>query len=356
MDRNENRKVVLTGGGTAGHVIPNLAFADLLITNGFCIEYIGSQGIEKDLVKEKGLAFHSIVTGKLRRELTLRNLLTPFQVFWGFAQSFRLLWSLQPKFVFSKGGYVSVPVCLAAWFLGIPCYSHESDLSPGLANRILKMFTKRFFYSFTHSKKHMPPSAICVGSPLRAEIFDSSPDRGLAFLGWTKTEKPILFVVGGSLGSVKLNNAIRGCFTDLVDRFRVVHVTGEGKKTDLMHPDYRSFTYIRQEYADVLAASDFVLARAGANSIFEFLAMQKPMLLMPLVAGSRGDQVENAASFVESGWAHVVDESAVDAETLLSALDALLADEKKMKTKQAEAPKNAALDTIWQHISMDIGT
>ncbi len=352
---SKNKKVVLTGGGTAGHVVPNLAFADLLQNKGYECRYIGSSGMERELVLEKDLPFHTIMTGKLRREWSLKNLWMPFQVAIGFFQSLWVLFTMRPDFVFSKGGYVSVPVCLAAWLLRIPSYSHESDLSPGLANKILQKFTKKFFYSFPQSRKYFSASSECVGSPIRPAIFDAKPAQGLGFLGWKKEGNPILFVVGGSLGSVKLNKAIKDSFEQLATQFRVVHVTGEGKGLELSHPNYISFPYLRKEYADVLAASDFVLARAGANSIFEFLALKKPMLLMPLVAGSRGDQVENAASFKERGWAHALDESKVDSAALMQGLLLLQSDADKMLGKQSEAVQTDALSLIWQSIARDQG-
>jgi len=354
VNRKKNYKVVLTGGGTAGHVVPNLAFADILAKKKYEVTYIGSGGMEKALVTDKGLPFLEVTTGKLRRELTLRNLLMPFKVLWGLVQSFMHLWRINPVFVFSKGGYVSVPVCLAAWALRIPCYSHESDLSPGLANKILQRFTKRFFYSFPQSKKFLPASAECVGSPIRPEVFEADRSRGSEFLDWQGAEGPVLFVVGGSLGSVKLNEAIKGAFGEIMQSFRVVHITGEGKDLGLSHSSYRSYPYLKKEYTDVLAASDFVLARAGANSIFEFLALKKPMLLMPLVAGSRGDQVENAQSFAGNGWAHTLDEGTVSPESLLTALALLVETQDKMRGRYAEVEQGDAFEKIWESIAEDL--
>jgi UDP-N-acetylglucosamine--N-acetylmuramyl-(pentapeptide) pyrophosphoryl-undecaprenol N-acetylglucosamine transferase len=224
-----------------------------------------------------------------------------------------------------------------------------------LANRLIKKVCKKFFYTFPQTKKHLPSSAEWVGSPLRPEIANASAQAGFDFLGWEQNGKPLLFVVGGSLGSERLNKALHKILPQLVEQLRVVHVTGEGKKIDFKHKNYSSHAFIRGEYADVLAAADFVLARAGANSIFEFLALQKPMLLMPLGAGSRGDQIENAQSFLQRGWAQVIDEQALDDASLEIAIENLQASAGQIKQKQSEYKAGNALEKIWQSISADLG-
>lgn len=314
------RTIVLTGGGTAGHVIPNLALLPLLAAGGWRAEYIGSAaGIEKKLVAEAGLPFHGIASGKLRRYFDLKNFTDPFRVALGIAQAWRQLGRIRPKAVFSKGGFVAVPVVLAARMRGIPVILHESDLTPGLSNRLAIPFAAAVCASFPETLRHLPgEKAVLTGAPIRAELFRGERARGEAFLGLPAQggapgagPRPLLLIMGGSLGSRNLNAAVRAALPALSARYRIAHLCGKGGLDPALegHPGYRQLEYVSAEMPDVLAAADLILSRAGSNAIFEFLALQKPHLLVPLpLSASRGDQILNARAFAAEGYSRVLAE------------------------------------------------
>ena len=332
----DNRpKIVLTGGGTAGHVIPNLALLPSLFAEGWEAEYIGSAcGIEKRLVEAKGLPFHSIASGKLRRYFDLKNFTDPFRVLLGGLQAWSLLGRIKPNVVFSKGGFVAVPVVVAARLRGIPVIIHESDLTPGLANRLTIPCARIVCASFPETLKHLPAEkGVVTGAPIRIELFTGVREKGETFLRLPPSQdpailKPLLLVMGGSLGSRILNQAVRLILPELLTRFRVAHICGQGGLDSTVEatPGYRQFEFISSEISDVLAASDFILSRAGSNAIFEFLSLQKPHLLVPLSrAASRGDQILNAEAFAAKGYSSVLPEENLGGGRLLKELDALRA-------------------------------
>ncbi|MBW8888276.1 MAG: undecaprenyldiphospho-muramoylpentapeptide beta-N-acetylglucosaminyltransferase [Fibrobacteres bacterium] len=327
------RTIVLTGGGTAGHVIPNLALLPLLSAAGWRAEYVGSEaGIEKKLVAEAGLPFHGIASGKLRRYFDRKNFSDPFRIVLGLWQAWRILGRVRPKLVFSKGGFVAVPVVLAARLRGIPVVIHESDLTPGLANRMAIPFARAVCVSFRETLRHLPKDkAVQTGAPIRAELFQGSREKGEAFLGLTAHEadaqgavapgaggqsagadrRPLLLIIGGSLGSRNLNAAVRAALPGLLARYRIAHLCGKGGIDPALQgrPGYRQLEYVSAEMPDVLAAADLVLSRAGSNAIFEFLALRKPNLLVPLpLTASRGDQILNARAFEAEGFSRVLAE------------------------------------------------
>lgn len=307
------RLIVLTGGGTAGHVIPNLALLPLLAASGWRAEYLGSEaGIEKRLVAEQGLPFHGIASGKLRRYFDWKNFTDPFRVLLGAFQAWSILGRLRPRVVFSKGGFVAVPVVFAARLRGIPVVIHESDLTPGLANRLAIPLAAAVCASFPETMCHLPAGkAVLTGAPIRAELFTGDRDNGEAFLGLTGRDRPLLLVVGGSLGSKNLNAALRAALPDLLLRYRIAHLCGKGGLDASLEgkPGYRQLEYVSAEMPHVLAAADLVLSRAGSNAIFEFLALQKPHLLVPLpLSASRGDQILNARAFASQGFGRVLAE------------------------------------------------
>lgn len=325
------KKIVMTGGGTAGHVIPNLALVPLLAKDGIAVEYIGSAaGIEKRLVEEKGIPFHSIPTGKLRRYFDLKNFTDPFRVVAGVFKAWAVLGRIQPALVFSKGGFVTVPVVYAARARGIPVVLHESDMTPGLANRLCIPLARLVCASFAETLEHLPRGkAVHTGAPIRAELFQGDKGRGLAFLGLggEGEEKPVLLAIGGSLGSKALNRALREALPDLLGRFRVAHVCGKGGLDPAWEgrPGYRQLEYVGPELPDVFAAADLVLSRAGANAIFELLALQKPHILVPLpLTASRGDQILNARAFAARGYSRVLPEEDIKGDRLAREIDALL--------------------------------
>lgn len=327
-------KIALTGGGTAGHVMPNFALAPDLVAAGFEIHYIGSSGIERELVARFGIPFHEISSGKLRRYFSLENFLDIFKVILGVFQAFVVLAKLRPAVVFSKGGFVAVPVAVAARVLGIPVISHESDYTPGLANRIIGKFAKKLLYSFPETAKYIPvDKGLCVPSPIRRELFTGSRAEGLNLCGFSGSV-PVILVMGGSLGAQRLNDALLASLPKLVERYQIVHLTGKGKGIPFAHSRYRGFEFLGDELRHVFAMTDITICRAGANSIFEMLALKIPMLLVPLEAGSRGDQVLNANSFASRGWATVLREKDMTPDSLYTAVNDLMASREAMKTAQ----------------------
>jgi UDP-N-acetylglucosamine--N-acetylmuramyl-(pentapeptide) pyrophosphoryl-undecaprenol N-acetylglucosamine transferase len=314
------KKIVLTGGGTAGHVMPNLALLPQLQQKGWESAYIGSrQGIEKDLLQSVGIPYYGIATGKFRRYFSLQNFTDPFRVVGGLAEATLLLRKLRPDVVFSKGGFVSVPVTIGAWLNRIPVILHESDLTPGLANKLALPFATTICATFPESMAHLPAGKrVLTGNPIRRELLAGSKEAGLAYCGF-KAELPVLVVMGGSLGSKVLNQVIRMALPELLTRFQVVHICGKGH-LDLELDQivgYRQFEFIGPELPDVLAAADFCVSRAGANFLFELLALKKPALLIPLSkAASRGDQILNAESFAKQGFSLVLSEEETTAATL----------------------------------------
>lgn len=327
--------IVFTGGGTAGHVMPNLALAPQLRARGWTLHYIGSAtGPEKGLAEGAGIPFHAVATGKLRRYFSWRNFTDPARVVGGAFQALSLLGKLKPDVVFSKGGFVAVPVVYAARLRGIPVVLHESDLTPGLANRLCLPLCRRVCVSFPETLEHLPASSrakgALTGSPIRPGLFSGDRAAGLRYLGFTG-DKPVLLVMGGSLGAKAVNEALRANLSWILESHQVVHLCGKGwLSTDPAHAQaagYRQFEFLGAELPDVLAAADLVVSRAGANSLFELLALRKPMLLIPLPGrASRGDQILNAESFALRGLAHVQLQDTLTADSLRSALQQLAAD------------------------------
>ena len=350
------KRIVLTGGGTAGHVIPHIALLPYLRQEKWELVYLGSNGIERELIGKSGIKFKTIAAGKLRRYFSLKNFSDLFKVAIGCIQSLFLLIWIKPNLVFSKGGFVSVPVTFAAWMLKIPVITHESDQTPGLANRIILKFAKKILYSFPETAKHLPSEkAIYTGTPIRKELFTGDRDRGFKVCGFSQeSPKPVILVMGGSLGALKINQALKECISTLVEEYRLVHITGKGKGIDFEHPDYKAFTFLGEELKDVFAITDFVIARAGANSIFEFLALHKPMLLIPLEAGSRGDQILNANSFAKEGWAKVLREGALSGDKLLKEMVDLRHTADEIKSRQKKLQRGNSTDTIIEILRSEV--
>ncbi|MGX4670218.1 undecaprenyldiphospho-muramoylpentapeptide beta-N-acetylglucosaminyltransferase [Cerasibacillus sp. JNUCC 74] len=323
-----NHKCILfTGGGTAGHVIVNLALIPYYQQHGWQIEYIGSKnGIERKLIEELGgVTYHPISTGKLRRYASIENLKDPFKVLKGTFQAARIIRNTKPSVIFSKGGFVSVPVLLASKLTGVPAVIHESDYTPGLANKIATPFAKKVLATFPETMDYLPAKkSEYVGAVVRDELFQGNREEGLAIAGLNK-EKPVLLVMGGSGGSQKINETVRESLPQLLSAFQIIHICGKDKvDPTIKYKGYVQFGYIHKELKHIFAASDYVLSRAGANAIFEFLALQKPMLLIPLsLQASRGDQILNAKSFAKKRYARVLEEEALTAESLLNELDQL---------------------------------
>jgi len=318
------KKIILTGGGTAGHVTPNLALVDSLKAAGYEIEYIGSyEGIEKSLAADYGLPYHGIATGKLRRYFDLKNFSDPFRVIKGFFQASALMKQLKPDAVFSKGGFVSVPVVVAAGKKGIPVIIHESDMTPGLANKLSFKHARKICCNFPETVDKLPANkAVLTGTPIRKELFTGDAEKAKEFCGFTD-DKPVIMVMGGSLGAVAVNNAVRAVLPKLLPEFNVIHLCGKGKTDEslLNTPGYVQYEYIKDELKDLFAATDLIISRAGANAICEIAALNIPNILIPLSAkASRGDQILNAASFAKQGFSVMIEEEEVTDETLYDAI------------------------------------
>ena len=271
------KRIILTGGGTAGHVTPNMALIPELTKEGYDIQYIGSyEGIEKDLITGIQIPYHGISSGKLRRYFDVKNFSDPFKVLKGYTQASKLLKQLKPDIVFSKGGFVSVPVVLAAKRRKIPCIIHESDMTPGLANKLAIPSATKVCCNFPETLKYLPNGkAVLTGSPIRQELFEGKKEQGLRFCGFTK-DKPVILVIGGSLGSVVVNNAVRESLSILLEHFQIIHLCGKGKldKTLAKRKGYVQFEYIKKELSDLFACADLVISRAGANAICELLSLR----------------------------------------------------------------------------------
>lgn len=316
--------IVFTGGGTAGHVTPNIALIEKFHESGWNIHYIGSRdGIEKNIISNIPFAFYyAIHCDKIRRYFSWRHFLAPYRIMLGLFQSFFILRRIRPSIIFSKGGYVSFPVCVAAKLLGISVIVHESDLSPGLANQVSFPFARLIFVSMEKTVESFknPKNVIVSGSPVRSSFAKASKDKGLRLLDFAE-EKPILLVFGGGLGSEFLNKAVHDLLPKIHKDYNIVHLTGKDKSDTSLngqYENYRQFEYLHDEFADVLAASDFVIARAGANSIYEVMLMEKPAILVPLsLAASRGDQMQNALYFQSVGAAIVMKEEELSAEFVM---------------------------------------
>lgn len=322
-------RVLFTGGGTAGHVTPNIALIEAVTAAGWQAAYAGGRdGIEATMIAGLDVPFYPIASGKLRRYFSWENFIDPFKVAFGVLQSLVLCIRLRPDIVFSKGGFVSVPVVVAAWLLRIPVISHESDVTPGLANRLVYPMCRRICVTFEQTAGELPGRKVIVtGTPVRQSLLAGQAERGRQYLG-IDDQKPVLLVFGGSLGAGAINRQVRRTLQQLLETFHVVHVTGEGHLDPAMTlAGYQQHEFIGAEFGDVLAAADLVVARAGANSLYELFCLRKPHLLIPLTrAASRGDQIENASTFAAAGLSRVIEEQALTDEAFLSAVDALFHD------------------------------
>ncbi|MBM7646943.1 UDP-N-acetylglucosamine--N-acetylmuramyl-(pentapeptide) pyrophosphoryl-undecaprenol N-acetylglucosamine transferase [Scopulibacillus daqui] len=319
-----DKRIVFTGGGSAGHVMANLVLMPKLIKQGWHVQYIGSKnGIEKQLVAGlEGVDYYSVSTGKLRRYFDWDNAKDLFKVMGGVGQSYRLIRKLKPHVVFSGGGFVEVPVVIGAALNRVPIILRETDVSLGLANKLSLPFAKKICTTFPETEKAIrSKKSIYIGSIVRESLKNGDAERGLAFCQFTK-EKPVLLIMGGSQGAERINEAVRMCLNRLLKDFFIVHICGKGKvDASIQLKGYLQFEYVHDELADLMAMADVVVSRAGSNSIFECLALRKPMLLIPLSNGaSRGDQILNAKSFMNSGYAEILFQENLNRDTLMDAV------------------------------------
>lgn len=323
------KHIVLTGGGTAGHVTPNIAMLPKLKELGYQVSYIGSyEGMERKLIEDQGIPYYGISSGKLRRYFDWKNFTDPFRVLKGFGEARSLLKKLNPDIVFSKGGFVTVPVVIAAKGCKIPVILHESDMTPGLANKLCLSSATKICCNFPETVDSLPANkAVVTGTPIRQELMSGSREKALAFTGLSG-KKPVVMIVGGSLGSVIVNDAVRKILPELLPTFDIIHLCGKNKLDPSLEgtEGYRQYEYISKELSDLFALSDLVISRAGANAICEIKALKKPNLLIPLSAkASRGDQILNAKSFARQGFSVVIEEEDLTDTALLEGITNLYA-------------------------------
>ena len=349
------KTILLTGGGTAGHVTPNLALIPSLKAAGYDIRYIGSyNGMERKLIENADIPYDGISSGKLRRYFDLKNFSDPFRVLKGYAEALKLLKKYKPDVLFSKGGFVAVPVVLAARHYHIPTIIHESDMTPGLANKLCIPSAKWVCCNFPETLKYLPgEKAVLTGSPIREELLQGDRLAGLQYTNLSAA-KPIILVIGGSLGSVKVNGAVRSILPKLLEQFQVIHICGKGNLDESL---IGTCGYVQYEYVDsplrhLFAAADLIVSRAGANSICEILALRKPNVLIPLsAAASRGDQILNANSFAKQGYSTVLEEEQVTDSTLFEAIHNTYENRRTFIENMEKSHLNNAVDTIMKLIN-----
>lgn len=348
------KKIVLTGGGTAGHVTPNIALIPYLKKEGYEIYYIGSKGgMEEELIKKCGIPYYGISSGKLRRYFDKKNFSDVFKVIKGIFQAKHIIHKIKPDVVFSKGGFVAVPVVIGAHMNKVSVVCHESDITPGLANKLAMPFAKAVCTTFPEAVKHIKDNkGIYTGTPIRDMLFKGNKEKGLKLCDFSGN-KPVMLVMGGSQGSVKVNNSIRELLNKLLPKYDIVHICGKGNLDESFkdRTGYKQFEYISDELPHIFAMSDFVVSRAGSNAICEFLALHKPMLLIPLGKNaSRGDQILNAQSFKKQGFAEVIDEEKMTKGSLYDAINKIYDNREtyieNMKNSKASEGNKAVMEII----------
>lgn len=349
-----SKKIVFTGGGTAGHVTPNIALFPRIKEMGYEIAYMGSyDGIEKKLIEDFHIPYYGIATGKLRRYFDPKNFSDPFRVLKGRAEARKYLKEIKPDVVFSKGGFVSVPVVRAAASLGIPCIVHESDMTPGLANKLCIPVAKKVCCNFPETFKLLPSEkAVLTGSPIREELLKGNKQAAYELCGFDSS-KPVIMIIGGSQGSAAINQAVRDALPELLKDFQIVHLCGKEKMDNLLltTKGYKQFEYITSELKDIFAMADIVISRAGANAISELLALKKPNLLIPLPSGSsRGDQILNAKSFESQGYSMVVDEDDLTRKLLVEKIQELYFNRNTYMDAMSKSSQRDAIGTITELI------
>ena len=350
------KKIVLTGGGTAGHVTPNLALIPRLKADGWEIHYIGAaNSAEEALISQvEGVSFHTVSVGKLRRYFDIKNFSDPFRVVKGVAQATGIIRKIKPNVVFSKGGFVSVPVVYGAKLNGVPVVSHESDMTPGLANKLCLPFTKAQCCTFPEAVKYAKGKGVHTGSPIRPEILRGSKEGGIRRYGLNHS-RPVLMVMGGSSGAQAINQVVWECLPKLTENFQVLHLCGKGNLSPLLEgtDNYTQVEYLNedQEMADAYACADILVSRAGSNSLCEILAVRKPALLIPYPKGaSRGDQLLNAESFRAQGFSYVLQQEDMTPETLVKGIERLYHDRGALYEAMATEPTANGIDNVLEQI------
>jgi UDP-N-acetylglucosamine--N-acetylmuramyl-(pentapeptide) pyrophosphoryl-undecaprenol N-acetylglucosamine transferase len=350
------KHILFTGGGSAGHVTVNTALIPHFEKEGWKVTYIGSEdGIEKEIITDQfpHIPYESISSGKLRRYFSWKNFTDPFRVMKGVMEALLVIRKTKPDIIFSKGGFVSVPVVMAAKMAKVPVAIHESDVTPGLANKLAVPFATKIFTTFPETVKTLPQEkSLCAGAIIREELFKGDSAEGKRLSGFYE-EKPVLMIMGGSLGARKINEAVRGNLVDLLDQFQIIHICGKGNiEEQYSQKGYRQYEFIKGELPHYLAMTDYVISRAGSNSIFEFLALKKPMLLIPLSReASRGDQILNADSFVGHGYALKLEEEELTKETFMNKVNDLKGRQEAILSNMRNGQKSYTIKDMYQELS-----
>lgn len=349
-------RIILTGGGTAGHVTPNLALIPKLLEDGWDIHYVGTEdGIERTLIEPiAGVTYHSVSTGKLRRYFDIKNFTDPFRVLKGIAQASSLVGTLKPSLVFSKGGFVSVPVVYGARMHNVPVLLHESDMTPGLANRITTPFADKLLCTFPEAAKLAGSKGCYTGTPIRPELLHGNRDEGLKLFGFDDG-RPVLMVTGGSSGAQAINLVLRKALPRLTEMFQILHLCGKGNLESSLagNPRYCQREYLNEEMANAFACADVLVSRAGANTLCEILALYKPALLIPYPKGntSRGDQVDNAESFRKRGLARVLPQDQLTADSLVESVGEVYRDRGLLIDAMEKEPSADGLGNVLKEIA-----
>lgn len=352
-NKKVDKRIVLTGGGTTGHVSVNLALIPRLLDMGYEIYYIGSKnGIERDLVSVfDQVKYVPISTGKLRRYFSWENFKDVLRVALGSLQAIWQVFKIRPNIAFSKGGFVSVPVLIGTKVNGVPAITHESDLSPGLANKLVQPLVKEVFTTFPETEKYIKSGkGTYLGPVIRDELKNGDLEKARSSMGLD--HKPVILVMGGSLGAKKINEVIRQAIPELRDDFNIIHACGKGNFDPAIKDDsYLQFEYISKGLNDILALSDIVVSRSGSNAIFEFLYYKIPMLLVPYsLKASRGDQIENAESFRQKGYAEVLDEDDLSKDDLVETIHKMIENKQTYIDKMSEVNFEDSVVTILDKI------
>ncbi len=346
----------MTGGGTAGHVTPNIALIDRL-KNEFEIEYVGSiDGIEKSLISDLGIKFHKISSGKLRRYFDLKNFTDIFRIVKGLGDANDIIKKVKPDVIFSKGGFVTVPVVIAGKLNNVPVIIHESDISCGLANKLAMPFSKYICCSFPETLEHLPKKkSFLTATPIRRELFSGNAEKGRKMAGF-ENNMPIVLVMGGSLGSAKINKYLRESLGNLQNKYNIIHLCGKNNLDKTINAkNYKQYEYISKNLEDLFAAADIVVSRSGANSISEFLALKKPNLLIPLSKkASRGDQILNAESFLKQGFSKVLPEENLNSENLIKNIEELFSEKEKYIKRMSDSKLTNGVEEVCKIINSAI--
>ena len=355
LNTNNKRRILFTGGGSSGHVVPNIALIEKCREDDWDIHYIGSKtGIERQLINHIAIPYYPISSGKLRRYFSWRHFSDPFKVAYGFLQSFCLLRKLKPDLVFSKGGFVALPVVFAAWLNRIPVIAHESDIMPGLANRLSFPFVNHICVTFEAGRKYFKnqKKVSVTGTPIRSSLLNGNDTKGRALCGFSN-DKTILLIVGGGLGAEKINQTIRKLIPQVLTEFNIVHLCGEGKvDAQFEHiPGYKQFDYANETMPDLMACADLVISRAGANTVYELLALKKPHIFIPLSRQvSNGHQVANANYFAKKGVSFVLEQEQLTADSLLAAIHHLKENSHIFTAKLEQLQIQSGTNIIYQVI------